>query len=75
MDELERNPWFLAFAVIMSNIGVNYILEDLDERQKNFLNNCVMRKFFLFALVYCGTKNLMISVIATLIYSAVVHWM
>ena len=75
IKDIEGNPWSLALAVIIGNIGVNFILDDLTEKQKDVLNNCFLRKLYIFALIYCTTKNLMISLIVTLFYAMIVHWM
>jgi len=75
IKDVEKNPWSLALAVIVANIGVNFILDDLSEKQKKVLNNCFLRKIYMFALIYCATKNLMISLIVTLLYAMIVHWM
>tara|TARA_R100001163_G_C5067308_1_gene206313 strand:- start:4293 stop:4535 length:243 start_codon:yes stop_codon:yes gene_type:complete len=75
INQIENNPWILAFAVIISNIGFNYILDDLDDRQKSVLNNKFLRKVYLFGLIYCGTKDFMISLISTIVYAMAVHWL
>lgn len=75
IKDLEDNPWSLALAVIVANIGVNFILDDLSEKQKKVLNNCFLRKIYMFALIYCTTKNIMISIIVTLLYAMLIHWM
>lgn len=74
VSDFESNRWFLAIAILVSNLGINYLTEDLKEQHKKILNNCYLRKIYMFALIFCGTKSLMISLIATFIYSVIVHW-
>lgn len=73
INKIEHNPWILAAAVILSNIGMEYIKEDLSDRQKNVLNTCSLRKLYLFALIYTTTENIVISLTATLIFAILVH--
>jgi hypothetical protein len=74
IDKIDDNPYVLAMAIILSNVGFNYILDDLKEHHRKVLNNCILRKIYLFALIYCGTQNLMISTMATLVYTVIVHF-
>lgn len=73
IDQIDDNPYVLAMAIILSNVGFNYILDDLKDHHKKVLNNSILRKIYLFALIYCGTQNLMISTLATVIYAVIVH--
>lgn len=75
IKQFEENPWIMALAVVVSNLGINFIKDDLSKKQQDFLNNYVLRKIYIFALIYCGTKNIIISLICTLLYSIIVHWL
>ena len=72
---LQNSPWFRALAIISANIGASFLMDDISEEKKIFLNNCILRKVYLFALLYCGTKDFMISLTMTLLYSLIVHWL
>lgn len=72
IKSFEENPWIMALSVIIANIGVQFIQDDLTKNQRDILNNCILRKVYIFALTYCGTKNIMISLIVTLIYSLII---
>ncbi|MEX0598967.1 MAG: hypothetical protein WD512_20965 [Candidatus Paceibacterota bacterium] len=74
IEQIDDNPYVLAMAIILSNVGFNYILDDLSEHHKKLLNNSILRKIYLFALIYCGTQNLTISTLATVVYIIIVHF-
>lgn len=74
-DQIEKNPWILALAIIVSNIGAKFIYDDLSDKQQEILNSCFLRKIYIFTLVFAGTQNLMISVISTLLYALIIHWL
>ena len=73
VSKVEDSSWVLAIAIIIGNLGMSYILDDLNEKKKDVLNNCFLRKVYLFALIYCGTKDLIVSLTATLFYAMIVH--
>jgi len=72
LKQLEKSGWFMAIMIILGNLGMRYIDEDLTKKQCNYLNCQVMRKVVLAALIFCGTKNIFISIIATLVYMIVI---
>jgi len=74
IQNLETNPWFLAGMVILSNVGMKYIEEDLDQKKCDILNCQISRKLIIFALIFCSTKSLKVSIISTLLYSLIVKF-
>ena len=69
IKQIEDNPWVMAMALVISNIGLSFIKDDLSEYQQEILNNCVLRKIYIFAMIYCGTKSFKISLVSTILYS------
>jgi len=69
VDQIEGSPWLLAVMVILSNIGFKYIEKDLDEKKCSFMECGMSRKFIIFALIFCATKNLRVSILSTAAYS------
>ena len=72
IKQIEDNPWVMAMALVISNIGLSFIKDDLSEYQQEILNNCVLRKIYIFAMIYCGTKSFKISLVSTILYSIAV---
>lgn len=72
IEFIETNPWFLGAMVVLSNIGVSFLKDDLDDRQGSALNCQLFRKLVVFGLVFCSTHSLKISTIMTFLYTVIV---
>lgn len=68
-DKMDDNPWFMAFMVVLGNIGLYYIRDDLDEKKEKIFKNVYVRRIILFSLIFCATKNFRVSILSTLAYS------
>jgi hypothetical protein len=67
---LEKNKWLLALMIIISNVGSGYLKDDIELQEANYKLNCFwVRKIVIFALVFCGTNDLRISLAATITYA------
>ena len=75
IDKSEKSPWILAAMVILSNIGFKFIEKDLDEKKCSFLECGTSRKFIIFALIFCATKNFRVSILSTLAYAITVYFL
>jgi hypothetical protein len=74
IQNIEQHPLPLVFAVFLSNMGYHFIADDLSDKHREMLNTCYLRKLYLFALIYCGTRNIMVSLVATLLYALIINW-
>jgi len=79
MDNLckivENNKWLLALMIIIGNIGSAYLKDDIEIQEAHYHLNCFwIRKFVIFALVFCGTNDLKISLIATIFYTMLLYF-
>ena len=74
IEGIEKNPWILAIMVVIGNIGFKYLEEDLNEHKCEWLKCNFMRKFVLFALIFCATKNLLVSAISTILYAIFIEF-
>ena len=72
INDLNNNKYFWAFCLILINLGARNIILDIGEFNTNILNNDVVKKFILFSLFFVGTKDILVALFMTLIFSIVV---
>ncbi len=76
VDEIENNNWILAMMIILSTVGYKYIGDDLQEKRYDYLKKCkITRKLIIFSLIFITTKNIKISLISTLLYTFIIHYL
>lgn len=74
LKSIEEHPLPMVLALLLSNVGFNFIADDFSDKHKELLNTCFLRKLYLFALIYCGTRNIMVSLVVTLMYALIINW-
>ena len=70
---LLNNSKFLAgIAILLTNIGGRYLNLDLTKREEKFLQQPIVRRLLVFFVAFIATKDIVISIIITLLFIIVV---
>jgi len=67
MASVNSNPYFIGIMMLLLNLGGRFLALEISKEQEKFLSHPVVRRFFLFAVLFMGTRNLIISVGLTII--------
>jgi hypothetical protein len=69
---INESKYLLGFAVLMINIGARHIPNDLGTYYQSFIENDLIKRFILFSLFFVSTRDVVISLSLTLVFSFVV---
>lgn len=61
MASVNSNPYFIGIMMLLLNLGGRFLALEISKDQEKFLSHPVVRRFFLFAVLFMGTRNLIIS--------------
>lgn len=70
---LNNNPYFSGIALLMLNLGSRYIMSDLGEFHQKVLSHEIVKKIILFFLFFVGTRNVITSLILTIMFSVIIY--
>lgn len=75
IHEINMNPYLLGIAYIMLNLGGRFMVLSVTPGQEAFLQNIVFRPLLLFAIMFIGTRNLVVAFWMTLVILVVLHYL
>jgi hypothetical protein len=75
IQQINVNPYMLGFAYILLNLGGRFMVLSVSPAQEAFLQNIVFRPLLLFAIMFIGTRNLIVAFWLTLIIIIVIHYL
>ena len=64
-DMLNENKYFIGLMMIMVNIGSRFIIEELNDDQRRFINNPYFRRIVVFSVIFMATRDIITSFIIT----------
>jgi len=67
MASVNSNPYFIGIMMLLLNLGGRFLALEISKEQEKFLSHPVVRRFFLFAVLFVGTRNLIIAAGLTVI--------
>jgi hypothetical protein len=67
MASVNSNPYFIGLMMLLLNLGGRFLALEISKEQEKFLSHPVVRRFFLFAVLFVGTRNLIIAAGLTVI--------
>lgn len=67
MTSVNSNPYFIGIMMLLLNLGGRYLSLDISTEQQKFLSQPTVRRFFLFAVLFVATRNIMIAAGLTII--------
>ena len=74
IQNINMNPYLLGFAYIMLNLGGRFMVLSVTPAQEAFLQNIVFRPLLLFAIMFIGTRNLVVAFWMSLSILLVLHY-
>jgi hypothetical protein len=71
-ETLNSSKLFAGLMMIFLNIGSKFVTIELSSNQKEFLANSILRQVLVFAVAFVGTRDLVVSLILTAVFTILV---
>ena len=75
VHDINMNPYLLGVAYILLNLGGRFMVLSVTPAQEAFLQNIVFRPLLLFAIMFIGTRNLVVAFWLTLVVLIFLHYL
>jgi hypothetical protein len=75
INAINMNPYVLGLAYILLNLGGRFMVLSVTPGQEAFLQNIVFRPLLLFAIMFIGTRNLVVAFWLTVVILLVLHYL
>ena len=75
IHEINMNPYVLGVAYILLNLGGRFMVLSVSPAQEAFLQNIVFRPLLLFAIMFIGTRNMVVAFWMTLAVLVSLHYL
>ena len=74
IHDINMNPYILGFAYILLNLGGRFMVMSVTPAQEAFLQNIVFRPLLLFAIMFIGTRNMVVAFWMTIVILLILHY-
>ena len=74
IHDINMNPYLLGLAYILLNLGGRFMVLSVTPAQEAFLQNIVFRPLLLFAIMFIGTRNLVVAFWLTVVIIFLLHY-
>ena len=61
MATVNTNPYFIGLMMLLLNLGGRFLSLEISKDQEKFLSQPIVRRFFLFAILFVATRNVIIA--------------
>lgn len=61
MASVNSNPYFIGLMMLLLNLGGRFLSLEISREQEKFLSQPMVRRFFLFAVLFVATRNVVIA--------------
>ena len=75
IQEINMNPYLLGIAYIILNLGGRFMVLSVTPGQEAFLQNILIRPLLLYAIMFIGTRNLVVAFWLTLMVLVSLHYL
>lgn len=75
IHDINVNPYILGIAYIILNLGGRFMVMSVTPAQEAFLQNIVFRPLLLFAIMFIGTRNMIVAFWLTLVVLMCLHYL
>jgi len=75
LHNINTNPYLLGIAYIILNVGGRFMALSVTPAQEAFLQNILFRPLLLFAIMFIGTRNLVVAFWLTTAIIIVMHYL
>lgn len=75
IQDMNMNPYLLGIAYITLNLGSRFFVMSVSPAQEAFLQNMLFRPILLIAIMFIGTRNLIVAFWMTLLILVSLHFL
>lgn len=61
MTSINTNPYLIGIMMLLLNLGGRFLSLEISKDQEKFLSQPMVRRFFLFAVLFVATRNIIIA--------------
>jgi hypothetical protein len=61
MTSINTNPYLIGIMMLLLNLGGRFLSLEISKEQEKFLSQPMVRRFFLFAVLFVATRNIIIA--------------
>jgi hypothetical protein len=61
MNSVNTSPYFIGLMMLLLNLGGRFLALEISKDQEKFLSQPMIRRFFLFAILFVATRNIVIA--------------
>ena len=61
MNSVNTSPYFIGLMMLLLNLGGRFLALEISKDQEKFLSQPAIRRFFLFAILFVATRNIVIA--------------
>ena len=67
MASINTNPYFIGVMMLLLNLGGRFLSLEITKEQEKVLSKPAVRRFFLFAVLFVATRNMVVALGLTVI--------
>jgi|TARA_Y100000389_G_scaffold170184_1_gene177015 hypothetical protein len=71
-EGLFDNKYIIGIIMVVINLGARFIVNELNEEQKKWINSKYLRRILIFLVVFMATRDIVISIILTIVVIMVI---
>ena len=61
------NKYLIGVIMVIINLGARFIVNELNEDQRNMINSKYLRRSLIFLVIFMATRDIVISIILTVV--------
>lgn len=71
-EGLFDNKYLIGIIMVIINLGARFIVNELNEEQKKWINSKYLRRILIFLVIFMATRDIVISIILTIVVVLVI---
>jgi len=75
MASINTNPYFIGIMMLLLNLGGRFLSLEITKEQEKILSKPAVRRFFLFAVLFVATRNIIVALGLTVIVVLVLGYL
>tara|TARA_B100001093_G_scaffold490976_1_gene530588 strand:- start:1161 stop:1526 length:366 start_codon:yes stop_codon:yes gene_type:complete len=72
-ESLNENKYFIGVMMILLNLGARFIIDELGDDIRSIISDKIIRKIFIFCVIFIGTRDIIISFVLTIIFIIIIN--
>jgi hypothetical protein len=72
LENLNENKFFIGFMMMIVTIGGRFIINILTDEQRDFINNPLAKKLFIFCAFFMSTRDIQCSIVLTILFILII---